>query len=208
MSLRSSGRERDVQEHRDPRCHRRRARHVRTATPRARWKGPHEIATFSTLPRFAEAAPARRLGSLQNGSWVITSLPYAIDATGAIARSVNNQGDAVGNDFLGWTSQSVLWPATGGFNVLGCGDAVGPATVTGISAAAQTVVGQTRQPFGHIQLADIIERQRHTPALSPREWLILRELRVVTASDSLPGHSPNGPLQVRRCGATRGPDEP
>ena len=129
-------------------------------------KNRTEIATFSTLPSLPGGGPSEALGiddagtvivgsswdrydalravkwSLQNGSWVITSLPYAINATSAIARSVNNQGDAAGNDFPGSTSQPVLWPATGGFNVLGCADAVGPATVYGISAAAQSVVGQ------------------------------------------------------------------
>ena len=129
-------------------------------------KNRTEIATFSTLPSLPGGGPSEALGiddagtvivgsswdrydalhavkwSLQNGSWVITSLPYGSNATSAIARSVNNQGDAAGNDFPGPTSQPVLWPATGGFNVLGCGDAVGPATVNGISAAAQSVVGQ------------------------------------------------------------------
>jgi len=127
---------------------------------------PTEIATFSTLPALRGGGPSEALGiddagtvivgsnwdrhgalhavkwSLQNGSWVITSLPYGINANSAIARGVNNQGDAAGNDFPGPTSQPVLWPATGGFNVLGCGDVVGPATVNGISAAAQIVVGQ------------------------------------------------------------------
>ena len=129
-------------------------------------KNRTEIATFSTLPSLRGAGPSQALGiddagtvivgsswdrhdalhavkwSLQNGSWVITSLPYGMNANSAIARSVNNQGDAAGNDFPGSTSQPVLWPATGGFNVLGCGDAVGPATVNGISAAAQSLVGQ------------------------------------------------------------------
>jgi uncharacterized membrane protein len=129
-------------------------------------KGRVEIATFSMLPSLPGGGPSEALGvddagtvivgmswdrydalravkwSLQNGSWVITSLPYGINATSAIARSVNNQGDAAGNDFPGSTSQPVLWPAAGGFSVLGCGDGVGPATVYGISAAAQHVVGQ------------------------------------------------------------------
>src|SRR5258708_6394504 len=64
----------------------------------------------------------------------------------------------------------------------------------------------TRQAFGHLQLVDINERHGHTPALSLRERLGLRELRVLAASDSRapPAIPPYGRRQVRRCGVTRG----
>jgi probable HAF family extracellular repeat protein len=127
-------------------------------------KDRSDIATLSTLPSLgggpSEALAVNDAGTvivgyswdrvdvlhavkwtLQNGSWTIASLPHG-SATSAIARGVNNQGDAAGNNFPSSTSHPVLWPATGGFIVLGCDDAVGPATVYGISAAAQIVVGQ------------------------------------------------------------------
>jgi len=123
-----------------------------------------EIATISALPSLAGGGPSEALAideagtvivgsswgrsdilhavkwTLRNGSWSITALPHGT-ASSAIARAVNNQGDAAGNNFPGLTSQPVLWPATGGFVVLGC-DAVGPVTVYGMSAGAQIVVGQ------------------------------------------------------------------
>jgi uncharacterized membrane protein len=125
-----------------------------------------EIALFSVLPSLPAGGPSEALGvddagttivgtswdrydalrpvkwSLQNGSWVITTLPYGVNATSAIARSVNNQGDAAGNDFPASRSQPVLWPTAGGFTMLACGESTGPATVYGISAAGQHVVGQ------------------------------------------------------------------
>ncbi len=75
-----------------------------------------------------------------NGSWAISALPNAATATGAIARAVNRAGDVAGSDF---TPHVVLWPATGGFSVLGCSD-LGEAH--GISADAQVVVGGSVQP--------------------------------------------------------------
>jgi uncharacterized membrane protein len=78
--------------------------------------------------------------TLQNGAWAISALPQAATATGAIARGVDDQGDAAGNDFPGATSHAVLWPAAGGFAVLGCGEPEA-ATVYGISAGGQVEVG-------------------------------------------------------------------
>jgi uncharacterized membrane protein len=76
-----------------------------------------------------------------DGSWTIVTLPHAAAATGAIARGVDNKGDGAGNDFPGPTSDAVLWPSTGGFNVLSCAGEAGAASVYGISADGQTVVG-------------------------------------------------------------------
>jgi uncharacterized membrane protein len=124
-----------------------------------------EIATFSTLPslgRGAEALAVDAAGttivgsawdqsgllhavkwSIQgNGSWAITDLPRPPSATSAMASGVNNFGDAAGNDFPSTTSHPILWPATGGFDVLGCADDPGRASVHGISAGAQVVIGQ------------------------------------------------------------------
>jgi uncharacterized membrane protein len=124
-----------------------------------------DIATLSTLPSLG-GGPSEALGineagtiivgsswdrsdvlhavkwTLQNGSWAITSLPHPAGATSSIARGVNNQGDAAGNDFPASTSHAILWPATGGVIGLGCDDALGPARVYGISAGGQIVVGQ------------------------------------------------------------------
>lgn len=126
---------------------------------------PAAIATISALPSLDGAGPSEALAvdeagtvivgsswdrsdilhavkwTLQNGSWSIAGLPHGA-ASSAIARAVNNQSDAAGNNFPSPTSQPILWPATGGFVVLGCDAAVGPATVYGMSAGAQTVVGQ------------------------------------------------------------------
>jgi uncharacterized membrane protein len=122
------------------------------------------IATFSTLPSLGRGADALAVDaagttivgsawdqsgllhavkwSIQSdGSWAITNLPWPPGATSAKASGVNNFGDAAGNDFPGTTSHPILWPASGGFDVLGCSDDPGPASVYGISAGAQVVVG-------------------------------------------------------------------
>jgi uncharacterized membrane protein len=124
-----------------------------------------EIATISSLPSLDGSGPSEALAvdeagtvivgsswdrsdilhavkwTLRNGSWSVASLPHGT-ASSAIARGVNNQGDAGGNNFPSSTSQPILWPATGGFVVLGCDTAAGPATVYGMSAGAQILVGQ------------------------------------------------------------------
>jgi uncharacterized membrane protein len=127
-----------------------------------------EIATWSTLPSLDRTGSSAARGvdeagtvivgyswarsrgrsflhavkwTLQNGSWAISSLPHG--ATYAIAWGVNNQGDAAGYDSSPSSpSHPILWPATGGFEVLGCDDNDVAATVYGISAGEQIVVGQ------------------------------------------------------------------
>jgi len=80
--------------------------------------------------------------TLQNdGSWALTNLPWPPGVSSTIARGINNFGDAAGNDFPFTVSKPVLWPGTGGFNVLGCVSDLGPARVYAISADAQVVVG-------------------------------------------------------------------
>lgn len=76
-----------------------------------------------------------------DGSWAISSLPFPPGASSTITRGVNNFGDAAGNDFPSAVSRPVLWPATGGFDLLGCETDSRPATVYGISADAQVTVG-------------------------------------------------------------------
>lgn len=76
--------------------------------------------------------------TLQSGAWTITALPYAASATSAVARAVNDQGDVAGNDFPASSPHAVLWPSTGGFDVLGCGDL---GQVYGMSAGGQVLVG-------------------------------------------------------------------
>ena len=77
--------------------------------------------------------------TLQDGAWRLTALPYPASATGATARGVNDQGDVAGYDHPPTTRHALLWPSTGGLEVLGC-DAFGE--VHGISAAGRTVVGR------------------------------------------------------------------
>jgi uncharacterized membrane protein len=76
--------------------------------------------------------------TLQGGTWTITKLPYSSSATSAKVAAVNDQGDLAGNDFPGSTPHAVLWPSSGGFAVLGCGD-LGEGNA--ISAFGRTVVG-------------------------------------------------------------------
>ena len=126
--------------------------------------GAPEFATFSTLPSFGANSVAWAVDdagtiivgqafdrdgflhavkwTLQNGSWVMTDLPLPPGAISATARGVSNQGDVAGNDFPGSSSHPVLWPATGGATILGCpSDSTSVATVYGISAVGQVVVG-------------------------------------------------------------------
>ena len=77
--------------------------------------------------------------SLQNGAWTITSLPYSATATSARAKGVNDQGDVAGNDWPASAPHAVLWPSTGGFEVLGCNNELGE--VFGMSASGRTLAG-------------------------------------------------------------------
>ena len=76
--------------------------------------------------------------TLNSGAWTVTALPYAVSATSAVARGVNDQGDVAGNDFPSSAPHAVLWPSTGGFSVLGCGEL---GEVYAISASSQVLVG-------------------------------------------------------------------
>ena len=84
---------------------------------------------------------------LQNGKWTLTTLPFAVTATSAVARGVNDQGDVAGNDWPASSPHIVLWPPTGGFSVLGCSD-FGEGSA--ISAGAQIVAGTDRTVSPHI----------------------------------------------------------
>jgi len=79
--------------------------------------------------------------TLQSGAWTLTALPYPATATSAVAKAVNDQGDVAGNDWPASSPHPVLWPSTGGFNVLGCGDL---GEVSGMSAGGRVVVGAAR----------------------------------------------------------------
>ena len=80
--------------------------------------------------------------TLQNGRWVISSMPWPAGATSAAARGVNNRGDAAGSNYPGSNSHALLWPASGGLNVLDCIGEVGSVTVYAISGDAQVLAGQ------------------------------------------------------------------
>jgi uncharacterized membrane protein len=81
--------------------------------------------------------------TLQNGQWMISSMPWPPGASSAAARGVNNAGDAAGSSFPASTSRALLWPAAGTFSVLGCTtDTRGQhETVYAISADARVVAG-------------------------------------------------------------------
>jgi uncharacterized membrane protein len=76
---------------------------------------------------------------LTNGAWTITALSYPATATSARAKAVNDQGDVGGNDWPGSAPHAVLWPSTGGFEVLGCNNELGE--VFGMSAGGRTLAG-------------------------------------------------------------------
>ena len=121
--------------------------------------GSTEIATLSKLPSLGSNAEAHAVNeagtiivgqsfdragylyavkwTLQNGSWVISTLPYPGPA--ATARGIDNQENVVGYA-ANFPRRRVLWPAGGGYRVLGCDTA--DAVAHGISADGQVVVGQ------------------------------------------------------------------
>lgn len=127
--------------------------------------GPTEFATLSKLPapkggQHGEAYAVNQVGSvvvgyswdaggrmqpvtwrMQSGKWTIAALPFAVTATGATARAVNDQGDVAGNDWPASTPHAVLWPSAGGFSVIGCGD-LGQGYA--ITAGGQIVAGVDR----------------------------------------------------------------
>jgi probable HAF family extracellular repeat protein len=122
-------------------------------------KGRTEIATLSRLPSLGSNAEAHgvnesgtvvvghsfdRAGmlyavkwTLQSGSWVISTQPYPGSAT---AKGVDSQGDVVGHGATA-PRRPVLWPAQGGYSVLGCAGEV--AEAYSVSADGQVVAGQS-----------------------------------------------------------------
>jgi uncharacterized membrane protein len=125
-----------------------------------------QFATLITLPALSNRSPSEaiavnRLGTVVagyawepkgtlravkwtlqvDGSWAIAVLPLATAATGAVARAVNDAGDVGGNDFPITNPHPMLWPAGGGFNMLGCDDS---GEVYSMTAGAQVLVGVHR----------------------------------------------------------------
>ena len=124
-----------------------------------------EIAAFTNLPALAgptEALAVNEAGTTSagyswgrdgllhavkwtlqgDGSWGISDLPWSAGASSTTARGVNNHGDVAGNDFPASASRALLWRAgTSTPLILGCSTDLTPATVKGISADAQVVVG-------------------------------------------------------------------
>jgi probable HAF family extracellular repeat protein len=79
-----------------------------------------------------------------DGSWVFSDLAWPAGVMGTISRGVNNLGDVSGNDFLAATSRALLWLAgTSSPQILGCTTDLPAASVHGISADAQVVVGSS-----------------------------------------------------------------
>ena len=136
--------------------------HVGTAATLQGRKPPKgsttEIATLTRLPSLgsnAEALAVNEDGTIivgtsfdradllyavtwtrQNGSWVIAKLPYP--GTAARATGVDNHGNVVGYA-ASLLRYPVLWPAEGGYHVLGCDSEQGMANA--ISADGKTIVG-------------------------------------------------------------------
>jgi uncharacterized membrane protein len=93
--------------------------------------------------------------TLQNGTWTVASLPIPATAVGGRAKGVNDQGDVAGNDWPGTAPHAVLWPSTGGFEVLGCNDELGE--VSGVSAGGRTLAGVVNPTTGSPGLAAVWE---------------------------------------------------
>lgn len=105
--------------------------------------------------------------TLKQGAWSLTDLPWPPGASSVTGRGgVNNRGDVAGNDYPGSRSRAVLWPITGGVSVLGCSTDAGPASVYGISANGQTVVGSAPGGAAVWQPGKCL---RSLPALIPGE---------------------------------------
>jgi probable HAF family extracellular repeat protein len=82
---------------------------------------------------------------------MVADLGWPPDAVSSIARGVNNALDVAGNDFSATSSRALLWPDTGGITVLNdCSGSAGHATVHGISANAQVVVGGSQGIGGSV----------------------------------------------------------
>ena len=162
---------------------------------------PPPFATFSVLPSLGSNSVAHAVDeagtvivgqafdrggllhavkwTLQNGSWVMTEMPWPADAVSASARGVDNQGVAAGNDFPVSTSRPLLWPAGGGPTILGCPSNLGRADVHGISAAGRSSsVALAARRCGAQALAE---------STCPRLWRTARQeptLSTATAQSS------------------------
>jgi probable HAF family extracellular repeat protein len=121
-------------------------------------KSRTEIATLSRLPSLgsnAEAHAVNQAGTVvvghsfdradllyavkwtqQNGIWQISTLPYP---GSAVATGIDDQGNIVGYGAT-FPRRPILWPAGGGYTVLGCASDVAEAHA--ISADGQVIVGQ------------------------------------------------------------------
>ena len=74
--------------------------------------------------------------TLQNDTWVISTLPYP---GSAVAESVDDEGNVVGS-FASFPQRAVYWPAAGGYTELGC--ATEGSVTHAISSDGQVIVGQ------------------------------------------------------------------
>ena len=132
-----------------------------SSTLRRVTKGQTELVTLTRLPTLgsnSEALAVDEAGTtivgqsfdragmlyavkwtLQNGSWVISTLPYAGSAT---ASGVADQGDAAGYG-ASVPQHAVRWPAAGGAILLDCASDAGESSAAGISADGQVVVGRS-----------------------------------------------------------------
>ena len=147
--------------------------------------------------------------TMQNGTWVISTLPYP---GSAVARSVDDAGNIVGY-FASFPHRAVYWPVAGGYTELGCGPEV--AETHAISSDGQVIVGQgagtatvwypsnsctetlpALEPGGSASarvvngdgsiiggLAELVATQRHVPA----RWLLVDGQRHIEQLDTRTG---------------------
>lgn len=185
--------------------------------------GPNssQFATLITLDRFSAANAVSQAGTiiagyrwrgnipmtwtLQNGAWTANALPVAATATDAWAKAVNDQGDVAGDDFAAFPASSsrvVLWPSTGGFTVLGCGE-LGEAY--GMSAEGQLVVGVDRsvQP-STAALWQPGACREDLPRLNAEGWAVANAINgdgTIVGGGAAPSKSADAvPVRWRRAG--------
>ncbi len=135
------------------------ADYIGNAAAPQRPNGATTIATLTKLPSLgsnAEAHAVNQAGTVvvghsfdradllyavkwtqQNGSWLISTLPYP---GSAVATGIDEAGNVVGYGAT-MPRRPILWPAAGGYTVLGCANDVAQALA--ISDDGQVIVGQT-----------------------------------------------------------------
>jgi probable HAF family extracellular repeat protein len=132
-----------------------------------------------------------------DGSWALSDLAWPPGASSTIARGVNDRGDVSGNDSPFRTSRALLWLAgTILPRILGCSADLPTATVYGISADAQVVVG------GRIDLGPVTSTS--TAAVWRPDGTCREDLPLLAEGESAGAFAVNGDGTIIGGGASIG----